>query len=53
MRTVESKLSYYDFFGDVYQAHGKTGGQQEDPLKNDHLLSQLSPPVRRVVLCSP
>ena len=33
MRTVESKLRYIDFLGNVHQALGKTGGQQGDPLE--------------------
>jgi hypothetical protein len=33
MRTVESKLRYFDFLGAVYQALGKTGGRQGDPLE--------------------
>ena len=33
MRTVESKLRYYDFLGEVHEALGKTGGQQGDPLE--------------------
>ena len=30
IRTVESKLKYYDFPGEMHQALGKTGGQQGD-----------------------
>jgi len=33
LRTTKSHLCYFDFCGNVLDAWGKTGGQQEDPLE--------------------
>ena len=33
MRTCNSTLRYYDWFGKVHIAQGKTGGQQGDPIE--------------------
>ena len=45
MRTVKSKLRYFDFLGEVHEALGKTGGQQGDPLEMIKRICSVPPRV--------